>query len=645
MNRFSPEENIYDVIVVGGGHAGIEAALAAARMGAQTLLLTHNLDTIGAMSCNPAVGGLGKGQLVKEIDALGGEMGRAADETALQYRRLNASRGPAVRATRAQVDRHRYARRMKSRLERTENLRIFQGAAARLIVKRKKAAGIETVWGQPLRAGAVVLTPGTFLNGLILLGRKSLPGGRMGDPPSGGLTEQLAGLGLRTARFKTGTCPRLDGGTIDYSRLELQPGDPAVEPFSSASAPFEGEQLPCHLTWTNRKVHELIRENLADSPLFAEGEMTRGVRYCPLIEEKIVRFPEKERHHIFLEPEGRDTVEVYPNGIFTGLPPAVQAAMVNLIPGLEKAAILRPGYGIEYDCFDPTQLKPSLETRAIPGLFLAGQINGTTGYEEAAAQGLIAGANAARTASGGEPFTLGREEAFIGVMIDDLVTRGTNEPYRVFTSRAEYRLLLREDNAELRLSERAAAAGLIDASRRDRVRRLREEIGKTAARLDSDRLAATPENKRRLRRLGIAPIDRSVTLKNLLRRPEVSFAALVKLRPDLKGVSFKAAEQMEIDVKYEGFLERQRREADRHRQLDEVRIPPGFKYLSLPGLSLEAQEKLQSIRPETVGRASRIPGITPAAVSVLMVHLRRNGKRASSPDERLSGSSPRRDKR
>ncbi len=616
----------YDLIVIGAGHAGIEAALAAARMGCSTLLITGNLDRIGALSCNPAIGGLGKGQLVKEIDALGGEMARAADECALQYRTLNLRKGPAVRATRVQVDRRRYQPAMKRRGESSDNLGVYQALVEEVVVSSGRAAGVRTAAGEEFSGGRVIIAPGTFLRGLIHVGRENFPGGRMGDPASSGLAESLGRLGFTRGRFKTGTCPRLDGRTIDFSRLEVQEGDRDPEPFSITSPPVELEQLPCHVTWTNPETHRIISRGLDRSPLFSGAIRGRGVRYCPSIEDKVVRFPDRDRHHIFLEPEGADTVEYYPNGISTSLPIDLQRELVRSICGLEEAQIVRPGYGIEHDYVDPTQLYPTLESKPVAGLYLAGQVNGTTGYEEAAAQGLMAGINAALSLRGEPPLVLSRDRAYIGVLIDDLVTKGTDEPYRIFTSRAEYRLLLREDNADLRLREVGCRLGLVPPDEAGRIERQRREISRTVRLLAERRVSPGEEVNRLLARLESAPIGKKTSLRDLLRRPGVGLDDLAGLDPELAALPPEVARQAEIEIKYEGFIQRQKTEAARLRSLEEIALPPDLDYASVPGLKAEVREKLSRLRPVDLAQASRIPGITPAAVSILMVWLKKLGK-------------------
>ena len=616
---------MYDCLVVGAGHAGIEAALAAGRLGCRTLLVTLRRDTIGAMSCNPAIGGIGKGQLVREVDALGGAMALAADACGIQFRRLNASKGPAVRSSRAQVDMFRYQRHMRALVERPQNLEIVEAQAVEVLVGAEGATGIRTAEGETLRSKTVVLAPGTFLRGLLHIGLTHFPGGRLGEPPAERLSDCLKGLGLAMGRFKTGTCPRIDRQTIDFTRLQRQDGDEPPQPFSFCTPALSLEQFPCYITATNPVTHDIIRRNLDRSPLYTGKIRSRGVRYCPSIEDKVVRFEERPRHQVFLEPEGLDSLEIYPNGVSTSLPIDVQIEMLRSMEGLERARILRPGYGIEHDFVDPTQLAPTLETKKIPNLFCAGQINGTTGYEEAAAQGLVAGINAALRAQGRPAFVLGREEAYIGVLIDDLTTRGTDEPYRMFTSRVEYRLLLREDNADLRLTPQAYRLGLVDEERYRAVEDRRRRIEAGCDFLRSTRLEMKRMNSF-LVSLGLSETCRPTTLEELLRRPEVDVerlrdAGALDGHPDLRELPL--ARQVEIEVKYSGFIARQREEVQRLRKIEAIAIPAGFDYRRVRGLSNEIVEKLTALRPVSLGQAARVAGVTPAALALLMVYLGR----------------------
>jgi tRNA uridine 5-carboxymethylaminomethyl modification enzyme len=626
----------FSVIVVGAGHAGIEASLAAARMGVSTLMLTLNLDHIGQMSCNPAIGGIGKGHLVREIDALGGEMALAIDETGIQFRFLNTRKGPAVRARRAQADKAAYRARMKRVLETTPNLTIRQASVERLLVEGSCVRGVESQIGEIFEAGCVILTTGTFLKGLVHIGLRNYSAGRAGDFAAMGLSEHLAQLGFRIGRLKTGTCPRLDSRSIDYSELEVQPGDDPPPPFSFRTARIGQDQVACHLTHTNGLTHEIIRGGIDRSPMYSGVIQSRGPRYCPSVEDKVMRFRDKERHQIFLEPEGRDTMEVYPNGLSTSLPLDVQLAMVRSIKGLERAEIMRPGYAIEYDFSDPTQLQPSLETKLVKGLFFAGQINGTTGYEEAGAQGLMAGINAALRVRDEPPLILRRDEAYIGVMIDDLVTRGIGgEPYRMFTSRAEYRLLLREDNADRRLAPVGERLGLLDAAAGERLRSKDERVKGEAARLSQTLVAASDTVNAALAGCDSTPIAHPVRAFELLKRPEVSYAAVLAMAGLTDGLDLDEAAQLEIDVKYEGYVKRQAEMVDRFKRLEETIIPEWVDYAAVSGLSVEVRERLLSVRPRSLGQAARMPGMTPAAISLIAFHLKSRRTRAASASRTL----------
>ncbi len=611
----------FDVIVIGAGHAGIEASLAAARMGSKTVMLTMNPDMVGFMYCNPSIGGPAKGIVVREIDALGGEMARAIDATYIQMKMLNTSKGPAVRALRAQADKFEYQNRMKKALEDEPNLLLRQALVERLIIEDDTCVGVVTNTGAEYRAKAVIITTGTFMRGKIIIGELSYESGPNNQMPSVNLSKHLEELGFELARFKTGTPPRIDGKTIDYSKTEIQPGDAVALPFSHETTQMITEQIPCWLTYTTEYTHQLIDANLHRSPMFSGMIKGTGPRYCPSIEDKVVRFSDKPRHQIFLEPEGRDTEEVYVQGLSTSLPEDVQHDILRSIPGLEKSEMMRPGYAIEYDAVVPTQLWPTLETKRIAGLFTAGQINGTSGYEEAAGQGIMAGINAALKVQERDPLILSRSQGYIGVMIDDLVTKGTNEPYRLLTSRAEYRLLLRHDNADLRLSDIGYDLGLINETRHAKLAEKKEDIQREMKRLEKVVIKATSEVNERLTEIGVSPLKEALHAITLLKRPEITYAMIADMTPAPVALSAEAAEQVEIQVKYAGYIDKQLDQVERMMRMEKKRIPERLDYDVISGLAIEAKQKLNQVRPLSIGQASRISGVNPSDISILLVYI------------------------
>ncbi|MFA5145613.1 MAG: tRNA uridine-5-carboxymethylaminomethyl(34) synthesis enzyme MnmG [Candidatus Omnitrophota bacterium] len=613
----------YDVIVIGAGHAGIEAGFACARMGSKTLLVTLSVDTIGKMSCNPAIGGVGKGQLVKEIDALGGQMARAADACGIQFRILNASKGPAVQSSRAQIDMDAYNRYMKELALKQENLSVKEAEVSKLIIRDSRVRGIITDKNEEISSTCVVICAGTFLDGLLHIGLRHFSGGRINEPASVGLTRNLGELGFNLLRFKTGTCPRLDKNSLDFSKLIVQDGDQPPKPFSFSTLKLTQKQVPCHITYTNKDTHKIIRDNLNRSPLYAGVIKAAGVRYCPSIEDKIVKFADKTRHQIFLEPQGNGTSEIYPNGLSTSLPEDVQSAVLHSIEGLENSKVIRFGYGVEHTVVEPTQLYPTLETKLIKNLYLAGQVNGTTGYEEAAAQGLLAGINAGLRVNNKESLVLERSSSYIGVLIDDLTTKGTNEPYRMFTSRVEYRLLLREDNADLRLRKIGYELGLVPKKDYDKLKDKLAAIKKGEDFLRNTRLKPDPEINRQLLSLGTSPIKKTVTLEEILKRPQINLRNLIGLEHIRLEIPEFALAQVEIEIKYSGFIQRQLKEVARFGNLERIKLPVDLDYAKVNGLSREIQEKLNKFKPLNLGQASRISGVTPAAISILMVYLRK----------------------